>query len=195
MARETFAPERGRYFRIGVSLLPDGMRLHFSTDLLPMDGVSIILLLRQWAALYREPEPKLPPLAVSFRDYSVHLERLRATPAWSRALDYWKERMPHLPPAPDLPSAVAEASRHIAARHAPRCTVLGAAQACLGGTGYTPAVTLLSAFAETLRMWSRIRDSRLTSRSQDGCRYIGHAPGGGRLYVEHPAGTGSIGPR
>ncbi|CAM2957482.1 non-ribosomal peptide synthetase [Saccharomonospora xinjiangensis] len=78
-------------------------RLAFSFDYLVLDALSIVVLLRELAVRYRDPEAPLPPLRMTFRDYV-----LGATPPAdevARAREHWLERLDDLPPAPRLPLA------------------------------------------------------------------------------------------
>jgi amino acid adenylation domain-containing protein len=80
-------------------------RLHIGVEALIVDAWSTSLLFREWAALYaRRSLP--PPPELSFRDYMLAVDRLRRSPLHARALAYWQERVPTLPPAPELPLAI-----------------------------------------------------------------------------------------
>ena len=87
--RRPASAERSAY-RIGVVL-----------DSIAFDGRSIMVLLTEWDALYRDPRAQLPPLRVTFRDC------ITQTPADAEqqraALAYWRERVQDMPPAPALP--------------------------------------------------------------------------------------------
>ncbi|MCV5245224.1 hypothetical protein OFC58_32010, partial [Escherichia coli] len=45
----------------------------------------------------------LAPLAITFRDYVMAEQARRKTSAWHDAWDYWQEKLPQLPLAPELP--------------------------------------------------------------------------------------------
>ena len=45
----------------------------------------------------------LAPLAITFRDYVMAEQARRQTSAWHDAWDYWQEKLPQLPLAPELP--------------------------------------------------------------------------------------------
>ena len=103
MSHECRQPDQWPLFRIAVSRLPGGMRLHLSLDLLIADALSIFLLLHEWAEAYEGPDRVLPPPRVQFRDYVLYLEQIRGHERYRRANAYWEERLEDLPPAPQLP--------------------------------------------------------------------------------------------
>jgi len=92
-----------RATRIGQRLV----RLHFSFDMLMLDASGLSLLYKELFHLIRNPEAALPPLALTFRDYVLTLEKIRDTAHYEQARDYWFKRLDELPPAPELPLAVA----------------------------------------------------------------------------------------
>jgi amino acid adenylation domain-containing protein len=159
MSHERFAPERWPLFRIAVSRLPGRMRLHFSIDLLLVDGMSIFLLLEQWAQGYRAPEQEEKPLAVSFRDYVLHLEKLKSTAIYRRALEYWRRACESLPPAPELPQRVEPQTLRAPrfCRHERRFAAgaWAALQDQAHRRGLTPNIVLLAAYAEVISRWAR----------------------------------------
>lgn len=147
-------------FDIRATLLPGGaVRLHLGFDLLIADIGSIRLLLRDWRRLYQDPGLKLPRPGLSYRDYVLALEAVRATPLYERAVAYWRDRVQQLPPPPDLPLAVAPSavtdpeftgrSVVVATDRWRRFTDRAA------GHGLTPSAVLLAAYATALGTWSR----------------------------------------
>jgi epothilone synthetase B len=150
IAHTDFAPGQWPLFRIEVSVLPDAMRLHFAIDMLLVDGPSLFLLMQQWADLYAGVEVNAP--AIAFRDY---VQRRAKAP--ESAHEYWASRS--LPPAP-LPPGAADLQaireprfQRLAARLAPE--VWAAFRRHASVAGVTPVTGLLTAFAETLRLWTR----------------------------------------
>src|SRR5579883_2744055 len=157
VSHHDFDVAEGPMFRIEVSLLPHSMRLHFAIDMLAVDGPSLFLLLHQWSALYHDPAFEIPLASMSFRDAVLHRERLRSSEEWRRARAYWQGR--ELPPAPE-PFAAAEIER-IRNPHFRRidgrleAAVWSRLQQSARTAGITPSAALLSAFAESLRLWLR----------------------------------------
>ncbi|MBJ6765276.1 amino acid adenylation domain-containing protein [Myxococcaceae bacterium JPH2] len=92
-------------FELRVCLLDDDRaRLFMSIDGTFIDGYSFQILYRELVHFYQHPEAvlTLPPLALSYRDYSLAVNGARGA-RHARSLAYWRERLARLPPAPDLP--------------------------------------------------------------------------------------------
>ncbi|HEV8562024.1 MAG TPA: amino acid adenylation domain-containing protein [Actinophytocola sp.] len=133
-------------------------RLHLYFDLLAIDATSLKLVVAEWVASYLDDGFVLPEPELSFRDYVVAVESLTAGPAFERARGYWLRRLDELPPAPELPLAVAPGTvrRPRFARRGFRMDAeqwarlrLRAAEA-----GLTPAMLLCAAYSEVLGCWS-----------------------------------------
>ncbi|MBI6951955.1 non-ribosomal peptide synthetase [Pseudomonas sp. CCOS 191] len=147
-------------FDFSVSLLDHGIsHLHISLDALVVDAASTQILARELMGFYHDPERALPEPGVTFRDYVLAERRLRADQRYAQALDYWRGRIEHLAPAPDLPRVCQPES--IANPHfTRRDRDMPAAQwaqlkAMARRFGVTPSVMLLTAFSEVLALWSR----------------------------------------
>ena len=157
----------GPLFRVRVTRLGERRhRIHLAVSLLICDAWSSGLLNRELRSLYADPRAALPPLELSFRDYVLAVAALEETPAFRRALDYWRQRLPTLPGAPELPLAKRpaavrrpefvrrtfrlepEAWRRLKARSA--------------GAGLTPDAVLCAAYAEVVATWSKQRHFLLT---------------------------------
>lgn len=147
-------------FDLRVSLLPDGSgRLHALTDAITLDAKSRSILARELSALYADIDRPLPPLTLSFRDYVLAAQRIVGTPAYATARAYWLERIDRLPAAPDLPMAPAPAQQAAGSVRRWDMTLDRGAWASLRAKAaqhrLTPANVLLTAFAETLALWSK----------------------------------------
>jgi amino acid adenylation domain-containing protein len=146
-------------FDLQASLLPgDAVRLHVVQDVLNIDGGSAALLFQELAQLYDDPGRELPGIDLTFRDYVLHERTREGSPAVERARRYWMERLPDLPPAPDLPLA-----RTPAAVGAPRfrrqTSALGAdvsdrLRRTAVALGVSPTALFLAAYADVLARWS-----------------------------------------
>lgn len=93
-----------------VTKLHDVDILHISFNLLVCDFQSARLLLTQLSDAYYGqliPEPE-----IQFRDYVLNSLRLRNTPAYKLAQDYWLKRIDDFPTAPVLPSFSGVVSKH-----------------------------------------------------------------------------------
>ena len=170
LLRETTATEHWPPFTIEIAKLGrdahgERIRLFVCVDLMVFDASSLMLFGREWARFYADPHWSPPALQFSYRDYVVHERGAEQTAAFQRARDYWTGRLDDLPPAPDLPLATAPAQLSQVAfsrRHA-RLDV-PTWQALKEGArrhGATPAVLLLTAYAETLRTWAQAPDFTL----------------------------------
>jgi nonribosomal peptide synthetase protein BlmIV len=146
-------------FDFRLTRLPGGRwRLHASIDALVCDAYSFGVLMRELAASYADPSWEPPPLEVTFRDVVRARERDRETPAYERSHDYWRARMPALPPGPELPASPARPDGpprfvRFAGRLEPRAW-RGLRERATNA-GLTPSAVLLTAFAEVLAAWSR----------------------------------------
>jgi amino acid adenylation domain-containing protein/non-ribosomal peptide synthase protein (TIGR01720 family) len=159
MSHQVLPVDRWPLFDLAACLLPEGRtRLHIGFDFLLGDAWSLQLLLAELARAYRDPDAAAPPLALSFRDYVLAEERLAASPAFERALAYWRERLSGLPPAPELP--LAQALETLAApRFSRRQGVLPSPvwerlKGRAARAGLTPSGVLLAAYADVLAAWS-----------------------------------------
>ncbi|WP_175439954.1 non-ribosomal peptide synthetase [Micromonospora nigra] len=164
MSHQVLDASRWPLFEFAVTQLDGEARLHVSIDALILDAASGQILEHELALLYADPDVDLPPLAVTFRDYVLAERALRHTPRYERALDYWRQRVDTLAPAPQLPL-----ERQPESVERPRFTrydeVVPAERwsrlkATAGRHGVTPSVLLVTAFAQVLARWSR--QSRFT---------------------------------
>jgi amino acid adenylation domain-containing protein/non-ribosomal peptide synthase protein (TIGR01720 family) len=160
MSHQVLPGDRWPLFEVRASALAGGrVRLHVSFDFLIGDAWSIYLLTRDWLRFYADPAAPLPPLALSYRDYLLAEETLRATPLYRRSLEHWRRRLPSLPPGPALPLATRPAAlaHQRFARRAARVEepAWRRLKALAAQHGLTPSVLLLSAFCEVLATWSK----------------------------------------
>jgi pyochelin synthetase len=151
--------DRWPLFDLRAALLPDGRtRLHVGIDVLALDLMSWVLLMREWAAFTADPALELPDPPVTFAEL-VH--RRLTDPAQQRRRErdaaYWAARAADLPPGPALPWTAAPAAlgvphvtRHAAELTAPEWDRLRERAA---SAGLSPTGLLLAAFALVLRRW------------------------------------------
>jgi epothilone synthetase B len=160
MSRQVRPADVWPLFEIHVTLLPQSRSLlHLSFDILIGDIWSFQTLQRDLERFYHQPDLELPPLELSFRDYVLAQAAFAATPAYRRSLDYWRERLPDLPPAPGLPLA-RNPSTLGAPRFRRRRASLGrrawrSLKTRAARRGLTPSGLLLAAYAEVLAAWSK----------------------------------------
>jgi len=136
-------------------------RLHVGFDGMLIDDRSYQIVIREWFTLYEAPTVQLPGLEYSFRDYVLAERAGRESPAYARALDYWRRRVAHLPDSARLP--LAKSFRTVAARFGRYGGTLDRdewgrlKQLCVDHQ-ITPAGLLLACFMEVLGRWSRSRE-------------------------------------
>ncbi|RJX39161.1 amino acid adenylation domain-containing protein [Paenibacillus pinisoli] len=160
MSHQMLETDRWPVFDLRLTLLDHSRaRIHLSSDALIFDAWSYVILLKELSKLHQNPEAELPELELTFRDY-VHAEaRMKETDAYLRSLAYWKERIPSLPPAPELPMAKSPGSlknpyfSRLHNRLDP--DVWSRLKAKATRMGLTASGVLLSAYAEVLAAWSK----------------------------------------
>jgi len=160
MSHQVRAAEEWPLFEIRASRRRGGRtRLHISLDLLIADAWSILLLMREWEQVYRDPEVELPRLELSFRDYVLAEAELEGSELRRRSEQYWQGRIPMLAGAPELPLAKSpgaiEQPRFV--RRSGRLEAAAWRQLKQQGqqAGVTPSMLLCTAFAEVLGQWSK----------------------------------------
>jgi amino acid adenylation domain-containing protein len=157
MAHRVFDPARWPLFDLqAVRYGGRRTRLGVSLDFLVLDALSIMTIFAELSELYRDPQARLPPLRLTFRDLRqaglVDPDRAAA------ARDYWAGRLAQLPPAPQLPLA-RDPRRLSGARFTRRELRLPAAdwqpvRRRAGALGVTPSTVVATAFATVLGGWS-----------------------------------------
>ncbi|GAA4669887.1 hypothetical protein GCM10023347_24580 [Streptomyces chumphonensis] len=138
----------------------DRHRIHISLDLLAFDVASVRLFFLEWGDLYADPAAQPPPPEVSFRDFVLAARRIEQTPVHAASRAYWLQRVPTLPPGPELPllpvpeggaARVPVRRRHRARLDAERWSIL---RERAQERGLTPSALLLAAYATVLGTWS-----------------------------------------
>ncbi|MCR5170918.1 MAG: amino acid adenylation domain-containing protein [Desulfovibrio sp.] len=134
-------------------------RLHMSIDGLLLDGSSFPILFSDIRRFYEHPELEPEELTFSFGDYVAMLPDFERGEEYRKSEQYWMERIPSLPPAPEF--TLGKPLEGIEKPHFRRFTdrwskeqwAVFEAQAAKAGV--TPAIALLAAFAEAIRLWNR----------------------------------------
>ncbi|MGD1932884.1 MAG: amino acid adenylation domain-containing protein [Leptolyngbyaceae cyanobacterium] len=158
LSHEIHDVEQWPLFTIEAAQLDAGrVRFFVGFDVLIGDAWSFQLL--GWELAQILQEKVLPPLDLTFRDYVLAEQAMRQSPRWQTALAYWQNRLPALPPAPDLPLAVApstlEQPRFERRSGQLTPTAWAQFQQRASQAGLTPSGALLAAFSEVLAVWSR----------------------------------------
>ena len=136
----------------------EGDIVHFSMDALLADWASAEVLFAELDQILDGAGDDLPPLQIRFRDYVLAERRLRDTPRYQRDREHWLARVPHLPPAPELPVAVRSSEgpvrfqRHRRRVEMPHWEPL---RRRAGEHGITPSVAVLAAYVAVLQRWAR----------------------------------------
>ncbi|HBY77705.1 MAG TPA: non-ribosomal peptide synthetase, partial [Cyanobacteria bacterium UBA11148] len=137
----------------------EGVRLHISYDLQVFDAWSLFRLFDEWFQLYQNPQMKLKPLDLSFRDYVLAEQALQETELYKRSQDYWLNRLDTLPPAPDLPLAKSpqQLKQYRTKRYETSIeqTQWQQLKQRAAKVGLTPSGVLLAAFAEIITLWNK----------------------------------------
>ncbi|ANY10205.1 non-ribosomal peptide synthetase [Pseudonocardia sp. HH130630-07] len=140
----------GEVFDVALSMLPDGRtRMHVNLDMIAADALSLRVLLADLARLYAGAT--LPPLAYNYPRYLA--ERGSESPPAARA--YWRDRLPGLPGAPQLPVVESTGEPAVVRHH--RVLSPGEVRTLERSArrrGLTTAMALAAVFAETLTAWS-----------------------------------------
>jgi amino acid adenylation domain-containing protein len=159
LSHQVLPTDRWPLFAISATRVDERVfRLHIGFDTLTGDAWGLRLALSELGKLYQDLNVRLPPLTLSFRDYVLAEVADRQGAAYARALSYWQQRLPALPPAPALPLArPVEELTH--PRFGRRCFWLpqelwARLRAHAGEHGLTPTQALLSAYAEVLGRFS-----------------------------------------
>ena len=160
MSHQIHPSEQWPLFEFCVSLVDTKIsRLHISTDLLIGDGRSFEIMFKELMQLYHHPEADLPGIELSFRDYLYALTSLEQTDVFRESREYWTNRIPTLPPSPELPLEKNPASitRPVYKRHAASLdpAVWRNLKEKAAQFRSTPVGTLLAAYAEVLAIWSK----------------------------------------
>jgi amino acid adenylation domain-containing protein len=160
MSHQVMNPEQWPLFEVRASILRDNhIRLHFSFDYLTSDAWSFQILMLELFQIYQNLDVVLTPLDLSFRDYVLTQIALQDSELYRRSQDYWRKRLPSLPPAPELPLVQNPGSlthpRFVGQSAKLEPEIWSRLKTRANQAGLTPSGVLLAAFAEILRFWSK----------------------------------------
>ncbi|WP_367183493.1 amino acid adenylation domain-containing protein, partial [Sporosarcina sp.] len=162
MSHQVIQTERWPLFDVQITMIEeDRQRIHISFDNITFDGWSMFHILNEWAEVYRSQKIG-EPITLSFRDYVLGLEKLKELPVYEVDKKYWEDRLENFADAPKLP--IAKNEKQITDQKFRRRTAKlsreewDSVKAVAGKIGVTPSVFLISAYAETLRLWSSNKD-------------------------------------
>ncbi|MCT7952156.1 amino acid adenylation domain-containing protein [Ancylothrix sp. C2] len=134
-------------------------RLHISIDALCIDGWSFQILFGDLVKFYTNPNIEILPLELSFRDCVLATIALEKSPLFEQSLNYWRNRLKTLPPAPELPLAK-QPNSLTQPRFKRWSNRLDAAtwqrlKTRTAQANLTPTGLLLAAYADILSLWSK----------------------------------------
>ena len=160
MSVQKFQHDQWPLFKLRATRFNDNrVRFHFSLDLLIFDPQSIQILYRDLAWFYNNPDGNLPPLELSFRDYINSWAVIKGSNLYKKSRDYWIDRLPTLPPPPELPLV-----KNIAflsdTKFASQTFELGSEtwsrlKNRASRAGLTPSCLLLAAYTIVLTVWNK----------------------------------------
>lgn len=148
----------GQVAELGISLLPENkVRMHFDIDLLVADMQSLQIIFRDLAAIYNsEYKPEMP----ENWDFGIYLENEKKDKLedYHKAECYWKDKLESLPLGPALPLQT-QPETLVEPKFSRRKYLLEHKKweklKSLAAQFYTtPAMVLLTLYAEVLDRWS-----------------------------------------
>lgn len=162
LSHEILPADQWPLFKIQAAQLDNNKtRIFISVDILIGDDQSEELLNQEFVQLCQDPNLKLPPIELSFRDYVLAEIELRNSKIYRDSLEYWQKRLPNLPPAPELPlqkNLAAVEYPHFVRRQAKlEATIWQRLKVKASQANITPSGLLLAAFAEILTIWTKSR--------------------------------------
>ncbi len=104
LSHKIYEPNQYPLFDIEISEFAHSFRVHFSMDLLLMDGRSYVIFMNEWAALYNDAQAQLALLNIHFSDYIDMYQRIRQSPFMDEARRYWEKKLPEYHFAITLPA-------------------------------------------------------------------------------------------
>lgn len=133
--------------------------LHLSMDSLIVDAASGDIFMHELVTLYRDPEARLPPIDVTFRDYVLAERAMRDAPQYKTSLDYWLERLDTLASGPDLallrqPDSITK-PRFTRREHVVDAEEWSALKKQAASRGLSPSGMLLAVFSEVLARYAK----------------------------------------
>lgn len=158
LSHRKLSVEEGQVAGIELSLLDnEKSRIHFDIDLLVADVQSLHIILRDLAIVYEGKELSNAIKQWNFSEYLAE-EEIRKQGERESAIKYWEEQLPNLPTAPMLPLAKRpeQIERPVFNRRIVRVNreKWGKIKYIASQYHVTPAMTLLSIYAEIIDRWS-----------------------------------------
>ncbi|MEO0966943.1 MAG: amino acid adenylation domain-containing protein [Cyanobacteria bacterium J06639_18] len=160
LSHQVIPSDQWPLFEICASLLDEGcVRIHISFDALIGDLKSTEIILQELYEIYQNPEISLKDRELSFRDYVLAFEGFQNSDVYQRSWEYWQNRIPQLPPAPELPLI-----KNLASLSQPKFNrrisklepeIWGQLKHRASQSNLTASGLLIAAFAQLLTTWSQ----------------------------------------
>ncbi|MBL6449316.1 amino acid adenylation domain-containing protein [Fulvivirga sp. 29W222] len=150
-------------FEISVFKLSDERNyLFFCFDHLICDAASIMIFVKEWGMLLKDPSVELPKLSYTYRDYMNNFHELRSGEKFVKSKKYWLDQLDDFPTAPELPykcnpSEIAR-PRFNRKRKLFTSAEWDKLKAVSKAYHSTPSVLLCTAYARVLSFWSNSPD-------------------------------------
>lgn len=132
--------------------------IFFCLDHIICDAHSILLFVKEWDSLLREPNKVLPQLNYTFQDYILEHESLKESEKYKVSKNYWMGRLDDFPLAPSIPFKCDPASvkkPKFKRRHKLFDKKDWETLQSISRTNHTtPSVLLSAAYAKVLAAWS-----------------------------------------
>lgn len=160
LAYRTFDPARWPLFDVRLYRADGFDRVCFLFDLIGADAATVHHLIEDLSRAYRG-DPLTELAGISYREARMTPRPEKAARALARAEAYWREALPDLPAAPDLPlvrdPGTLEKSRFVRHEGFLPQAVADALAARARAHGTTLPAVMNAAFAEVIAAWSRKR--------------------------------------
>ncbi|MFG2551509.1 amino acid adenylation domain-containing protein [Streptomyces sp. NPDC048581] len=165
MRDQVFDPAEWPLFDVRATVLGEGrIRLHVAHEALISDAWGASTVFREWAASVNG-EDLGEPAEITFRDYVTAVKELEQGPEYEASLDYWRGRVAHMPPAPELPLARDPATvrrPHFVHRsHRLDGEAWTAFREHAKAAGVTASAAICAAYTEVIAQWSTNPDFTL----------------------------------
>lgn len=152
-AQSTLPVDRSPLLRIrALQISPRTTRLFVHVDLLIVDLTSLIRLGALALQEYRTGETTTT--AGNFSEYVRWRHWLRGTDAYDQARAYWQERIPGLPPGPDIPVQIPAVARFTNRTYRLDRRRWQAFREHCQAHGVMPSAAILTAYAHVLARWA-----------------------------------------
>lgn len=146
-------------FEISSYTLTEGKHcLFFSLDHMICDAASILIFIKEWDFLLRNPDAALPRLGYTFKDYMHDYENMKSSAKYEGSRKYWLDKLDDFPMAPNIPLKC-DPSSVKRPKFKRQSRLLSkedwhALQQVAKASNTTPSVMLSAAYAKVLSVWS-----------------------------------------